>query len=357
MKLNKLFLIIALIAPSSFAMNKSWSWTPVYKQTNPLMRAITTNDTELVKLLLEKGANPNDVDKSWPHQSAFEYASSIETPLNPEILVLLLKHGAMIGNGGKDAIFRIFDRGKPNIELIKLLFEKGVNPNTRNQEGKTLLMHIAEEPQRYGYEPYSIVHSLLYCAHLLLERGADPNIPDNEGKTTFDHAVYSRLSVPLLRMMAEKHPFPFKRDKDGRTYLLQAMMAYREPRSAIPLMQFLLEKGDDIYAVDQDGNTVLTWATYNYNPNMACLLIDHARKLPPAILEKGQIQKTSYLNLLPTELMQLASHYLQNDLYRLINHANNKGETPLMIAAKKWYNFCLEMEQSLLLQIKREKLH
>ena len=106
---------------------------------SPLHVAVKEGDIEVVKHLLDKGADPNI-------QGAFG-----ETPLHVAV-----------------------DRGYENI--VKLLLEKGANPNIQSNEGNTPL-HLA------------VVSSFADIAYELLKAGADKTIKNKAGKTPLDLAM------------------------------------------------------------------------------------------------------------------------------------------------------------------------
>jgi hypothetical protein len=104
-----------------------------------LINAIIHKRNEFVKLLLEKGANPN-----------LQITTNKTAPLHV-------------------AVRRI------NTEIVKLLLEKGADPNIKTHEGYTCLFIIAENKSFNGE-----------IATLLLEKGADPNITNSSGKKAID---------------------------------------------------------------------------------------------------------------------------------------------------------------------------
>lgn len=115
-------------------LNQSYEY-----EGTPLHVAVKEGDTELVKYLLEKGANPNA-------KGAFG-----ETPLHIAV-----------------------DRGY--LDIVKLLLENGADPNIQSNEGNTPL-HIA------------VISSSADIAYELISHGAKKDIKNNFGKTPLDLAM------------------------------------------------------------------------------------------------------------------------------------------------------------------------
>jgi ankyrin repeat protein len=104
-----------------------------------LNKAILYGRNEFVKLLLEKGANPN-----------LQVTTYKIAPIHVAV-------------------------GENNPEIVNLLLEKGANPNIQDQQGFTCLMIIAKNKSFNGE-----------IAKLLLEKGAHPNITNSSGKKAID---------------------------------------------------------------------------------------------------------------------------------------------------------------------------
>lgn len=67
---------------------------------------------------------------------------------------------------------------KGNVEIIKLLLDRGANVNHCNAFGETALHFVCQAAS-------------LACVHLLIERGADVWAEDKAGKTCIHHAAKS----------------------------------------------------------------------------------------------------------------------------------------------------------------------
>ncbi len=118
-----------------------------------LMEAIFADNSELVSFLIRNGADINITDPDFG-----------ETILN------IMAHDGQY-------------------EKVQLLLKYGADPNIRDNNGKTPLIHAARE----GY-PASV--------ELLIEHGADPNIKDNNGDDAIRIAKYRDYREMVQYLMA-----------------------------------------------------------------------------------------------------------------------------------------------------------
>jgi uncharacterized protein len=98
----------------------------------PLLHVVRMQRVEMVRFLLEQGANPNceHLIQSEAEMTALTLASVIE-PVSIEILSLLLEHKAdpnLTVQGGKSTLYYVTIAG--NLEAVKLLIAHGAKVNT-----------------------------------------------------------------------------------------------------------------------------------------------------------------------------------------------------------------------------------
>jgi ankyrin repeat protein len=141
--------------------------------TTPLLRALINNNTELARLLLEKGANPNIHGMGL---SPWLYAAGITSGtynearggaggnVNTELLDLMLKHGA-------DVNAQVTGAASYSGRIARAL--TGDPVNTKSNEGLTAL-HVAVRSQNPALVRY------------LLDKGARTDIRDASGRTPLD---------------------------------------------------------------------------------------------------------------------------------------------------------------------------
>ncbi|PKL80027.1 MAG: hypothetical protein CVV27_01010 [Candidatus Melainabacteria bacterium HGW-Melainabacteria-1] len=112
-------------------------------ENTPLHEAVTSNQIEIARLLLEKGADVN-INNYYDESPLLQI--SCET--DPKIVDLLLKHGAK-----PNVNMSVFEGDSPlhiatkcrNTEMAKLLLKHGADPMIENGEGATPLQFIISD--------------------------------------------------------------------------------------------------------------------------------------------------------------------------------------------------------------------
>lgn len=144
---------------------------------NALVYAVSLNDEEMVKFLLEKGADANTVC-----EIENEHIYMPPTPLmnavyngNTNIINMLLENGADINYTTDEMTPLIYAAYKGNTNIINTLLENGADINYTNYYGMTALMYAA------SYNQFEAVK-------ILLENNADTSITDEDGYTALDLA-------------------------------------------------------------------------------------------------------------------------------------------------------------------------
>ncbi|QRM15951.1 ankyrin repeat protein [Penguinpox virus 2] len=196
------------------------------KGNTPLMHGLSYPD--VVKLLLDKGANPNTINgnRSTPlHVAASTYSLNI--------VDILLSYDVVIDakdNKGDTPLMN----GLYRPDVVKLLLEKGANPNAVNNKGHTPL-HFA------------VRYRLLDTIYLLLSYGIAIDVKDNKGNTPLMYG----LSYPdVVKLLLEKGANPNVVNNKGHTPLKIAMsvciLSSRYLISHIILREYLLTKQQSV---------------------------------------------------------------------------------------------------------------
>ena len=200
--------------------------------TTPLYMAVVLGHKDIVRVLLERGADPN-IAGAWGR-----------TPLLTAIRARL-------------------------DDVTHMLIERGADPNIADHEKHTPLR-------------YASARGDTDLVRLLLGRGADPNKtephrPDKPwkfpGSTALMCAVYSGHK-DIVRLLLEKGAQPNVREGTTQGYTACTPLHYAAIFGYKDIAQFLLDAGANINRTDKDGRTPLKCATEKGHQDVGQLLLD-----------------------------------------------------------------------------------
>ena len=163
-----------------------------------LIRAVRRGDIVRVRELLDSGEDPN-TREYYTNLPALIRASEYG---HTEIVRLLLDRGADINSqndSGDTALIIKSKHGK--VDMAEFLLDCGADPNIKNIKGDTALMSAA----RYSNSILVLAEVADYTkvVELLLLHGADPNIRNNYGKTAL--IIAERVDADDIARLIRDH--------------------------------------------------------------------------------------------------------------------------------------------------------
>lgn len=221
----------------------------------PLYPAVWNGDANMVKLLVNKGADVNySPEKDYP---LLHHAVWME---NTDIMRVLLDHGANIDikdQDGKTAFRHALDAA--DRQMVDLFIAKGANVNAKGRDNSTPL-HQAAISGRKG------------IVEILLANGADVTVKDGRGRTPVDWASqggHTAIEEILIDAANKDHI----EDESGRTILHKA-----SSEGWVDTLQRILKGKTDLNVQDKQGLTPLHLAVGRVHKDIVEHLIVNGAK-------------------------------------------------------------------------------
>jgi len=233
--MNKIFFLLTIFALLCFsAINVNCQ-----QAEGALHEAVAVDNIELVKQLLDKGAEVNK-----------EFGPLKLTPLH---CTVIHPSGPPINKAveGKSA------------EIALLLIKHGANVNAKSKNGSTPL-HLAAY---YGFKN---------LAEVLIQNGADVKIKTDDLGMTPLHAASQRGHFEIAKLLLDKGAEINAKDKEGNTALHRAAVMQQYFNRELPLL--LIQSGIDINSKNNQGQTALDIARLVKNESMIELLENYKTK-------------------------------------------------------------------------------
>ena len=308
--------------------NKDKLNTENKKGLYPLHYAINNNE-KLVELLIQMGADINQVDESG--KAPLHHAAERK---NEYVVEQLIKKGANIDtkNGdGNTPIHLASYAGDKDTTLV--LVEKGANLNLQNKEGNTPLL-------------LALSRGLEVVAKLLIEKGADTTVANISGETPLIIAVgYCPSLVKLLKSVklsdnlfdAMKNSNLGKvedlidegADLNKKYGLEDTLLHMTVKNNLMNTLRMLLKAGADINIFNKEGNTPFYLACKENNIEIVKELI----KLGADLNKSNKSCYTPLFQVIENGNFEIFMELLRGGVN--LNIEDNDGNTILHIAASK----------------------
>lgn len=218
---------------------------------SPILEAVNTNSTEIMDYLISKGANIKDKNKAGDNVLILAVSN---TRITPEMIKYYTSKGISINaanNKGETPLTYAIRRSNqmPNFSLINVLAENGSNINTKDKQGKTILMYAAEVQPRTS--PIAEWKQTNPSSVDSLTKKLPVNATDNIGKTALMYAAEANNCANVMSLIKAGANVNQK-DKSGKTAIIYA--------AGNDTTDVLTNHGANINAQDNNGKTALMYA-------------------------------------------------------------------------------------------------
>ena len=259
------------------ARKETKSEEPIQSPDAGLLSALRSGRLELAIAHLERGANPNAIDREG---SSFDAALRNCRDNHRTLTQLLLDAGADINlqnEKGQTALKIAF---YSCMDAVPFLLERGADPTIADRKGDTVLHDLVRvspthveallnqllaagadinRQNRSGQTP--LIRAAfgsadrVIVASALLDRGAEPNLQDSRGNTAL-HELSNRKAdagaIPMLQALLDKSAALEIRNRMQETPLIAAI-----DHSSSSVVQLLIEAGADVNARRARGNPLI----------------------------------------------------------------------------------------------------
>jgi ankyrin repeat protein len=299
------FFLLALISSCIYADGLSDN----ERDKNSFFIAAKSNQIEDVISFLEK-------DKKYAKISTVNNQTALHLAANNgnlELVKLLIEKGADVNaKTNDDATPLHVAANNDNLELVKLLIENDADVNAKTNKGATPL-HMAA------------VNGHFDIAKLLIENDAKVNEKTNDDATPL-HVAANNGNLELVKLLIENDAdINAKTNKGATPGATPLHMA--AGNGHFDIAKLLIENDANVNAKTNKGATPLHWAAENGYFDVAKLLIENDAD----VNEKTNESATPLHWVAGNDHFDVAKLLIENDAD--LNAKTNKGATPLLLAA------------------------
>ncbi|KAF4454921.1 hypothetical protein F53441_2660 [Fusarium austroafricanum] len=280
-----------------------------FDDSTPLLVASSLERHDIVKVLLDNGADPNAQSRN--NQTAL--VASIKAD-NNDITELLLERGAdvsMLDRYGRSPLYLASRRG--NLKAAQQLLDKGADVSALTQDGFTPLRTACR-------------HNHLEVLKLLLERGADASMTDNNGMTPL-YLASGRGNLQAAQQLLDKGANASAPNREGSTPLMIA-----SKYGHLELVKLLIGRGADVDMRTEAGYGALHVSLRRGHFQVAQLLFDHGASIEIGD-NTGRTSLHSACKYGNLPMVELLLGLLQTTC-DAIDDPDKWGSTPLSFAAR-----------------------
>lgn len=269
----------------------------IHRECTPLHLAVFNGHTDMVKLLLSHGSDPNDdfLDRSLLMTACLRGFRPIAE--------LLLQHGA--DTAAQSAYFAktplMYAAESGNPEMLGLLLRRHVPVDQQNKIRQTALFYAADAE----------------TATNLIRLGLRVNHRDAMGATPLFYAAFQGRTETAQTLLAHGA------DLNARTAQAHTPLRAATDTGKLETAEFLISKGADVHARDHDGDFALINAM---DPKMVQLLIDSGAR----VNDRNKRGHTPLMMAAARGLMDIVRVLIENGAE--VTGRDPRGHTALMMA-------------------------
>jgi ankyrin repeat protein len=223
----------------------------------PIHHAIRANNLEMVKLLIENGADINIKDDV--NYTPLHVARLIKGEVEDQEIIKLLEEKGAIDEGKEEKIIECPGPTEEEVlKRVKEMIASGKDINLKDEYGSTEL-HMAA------------LRGHINVVKLLIENHADLNLYDENGFMPL-HCALFKSDYQIAKLLIENGADVNAKNRQTGDAPLNDLIS-REGKDVLSIIKYLLDKGADINSHDDHGDTPLHRAVRIEDVNIVELLI------------------------------------------------------------------------------------